>query len=110
MDLAGVHSLLYRISDATGDLTFEIVQPPTKASLVSDDAFLLDPSAGVSQPAIFVWIGKKASLNEKRMALQYAQRYLHDKKLRTHVNNVLVTIPIIKMLEGEETPDFLELI
>jgi len=44
------------------------------------------------------------------MALQYAQQFLHDKKVRMQVNNVRVTIPIIKMLEGEETPEFLELI
>jgi gelsolin len=110
LDLSEVHPVLYRISDAAGYLTFEIVQPPTKASLVSEDAFLLDPSAGASHPAIFVWIGKNASLKEKRIALQYAQRYLHDKKVRTEVNNVRVTIPIVKMLEGEETPSFLDLI
>ena len=110
MGLEKAHPVLYRLSDAAGHLTFDIVQPSTKASLVSEDAFLLDPSAGASHPAIFVWIGKKASLNEKRMALQYAQRYLHDKKVRMQVNNVRVTMPIVKMVEGEETPDFLELI
>ena len=110
MELAKVLPVLYRISDAAGGLRFEIVHGPSKASLSSEDAFLLDVSAGSSHAAVFVWIGKTASLNEKRMALQYAQRFLHEKKVQRQVNNVLVTIPIVKMLEGEETPDFLELI
>jgi gelsolin len=110
LDLANVQPVLYRISDACGELVFEIVHHPSKSSLSSEDAFLLDLSAESSHPAVFVWIGKTASLNEKRMALQYAQQFLHDKKVRMQVNNFRVTIPIIKMLEGEETPEFLELI
>lgn len=107
-DMAEIHPMLYRISDASGRLTFEIMHPITQTSLSSEDAYLLDHSAGSSRPTIFVWIGKNASLNEKRMALQYAQRYLHDKKVKTNTNKVRVGIPIVKMLEGEETPEFLE--
>lgn len=110
LDLAEIHPVLYRISDASGTLLFDVVHPPTKASLSSKDAFLLDPSAGASRPAIYVWIGKESSLNEKRMAIQYAQRFLYDKRLKTNESRVRVSIPVVKMIEGEETQDFLELI
>jgi gelsolin len=106
--LAEVHPVLFRISDATGVVTFNTVTPPTKESLSSQDAFLLDYSTGVSRPAIFVWIGKEASLNESRLALQYAQHYLYDKKIKAE--RVRVTIPIVKMKEGEETSEFLQVI
>ncbi|KAF9533082.1 actin regulatory protein [Crepidotus variabilis] len=110
LDMAEIHPTLYRISDTSGTLMFDIVQPPTRASLSSQDAFLLDHSAGASRPAIYVWIGNQASLNEKRMAIQYAQQYLYDKKMKTDVNRVRVTIPVVKMVEGQETADFLEAI
>lgn len=106
--LAEVHPILFRISDATGVVTFNTVTSPTKASLSSQDAFLLDHSTGVSHPTIFVWIGKEASLKESRLALQYAQHYLHDKKSKAE--RVRVTIPIVKMKEGEETSEFLQAI
>lgn len=106
--VAEVHPILFRISDATGVVTFNTITPPTKASLSSQDAFLLDYSTGVSHPAIFVWIGKEASLNESRLALQYAQRYLYDKKIKA--GRVRVAIPIVKMKEGEETSEFLQVI
>ena len=102
------HPILFRISDATGVATFNIVTPTTTASLSSQDAFLLDYSNGVPHPAIFVWIGKEASLNESRLALQYAQRYLYDKKLKA--DRVRVAIPIMKMKEGEEMSEFLHII
>ncbi|KIM43289.1 hypothetical protein M413DRAFT_444108 [Hebeloma cylindrosporum] len=108
LGLAEVLPILFRISDATGVVTFKSVTPPTKASLSSQDAFLLDYSTGVSHPAIFIWIGKEASLNESRFALQYAQRYLYDKKI--NADQVRVAIPIVRMKEGEETSEFLQAI
>ncbi|KAF8964414.1 fragmin60 [Flammula alnicola] len=109
MDLSEPHPTLFRISDATGVVIFEVVTPPSRKSLSSEDAFLLDTSAGASHPAIFVWIGSHASLNEKRLSLQYAQRYLYDKKIKTESTIVRVAIPVIKIQEGEETPEFLEI-
>jgi len=110
LNLAETSTTLYCISDASGSLTFQVVHPPKKSSLSSQDAFLLDHSAGTPHPTIFVWIGKAASLAESRMAIQYAQRFLYDKKARITSNRVQVTIPIVKMLEGHETPSFLEII
>lgn len=89
---------------------FEKVEPVSKASLSSNDAFLLDHSAGASHPTIYVWIGRNASLNERRLSIQYAQRYLYDKKIKSDSASVRVAIPVIKMQEGEETAEFLEAI
>jgi len=108
--VAEARPVLFRISDATGVVTFNTVTPPTKASLSSQDAFLLDYSAGVSHPAVFVWIGKDASLNESRLALQYAQSYLYDKKNKSALERVRVAVSVVKMNEGEETSEFLQVI
>ncbi|PPQ92862.1 hypothetical protein CVT25_004350 [Psilocybe cyanescens] len=109
-NLTEVHPILYCISDATGNVVFEKVEPVSKASLSSNDAFLLDHSAGASHPTIYVWIGRNASLNERRLSIQYAQRYLYDKKIKSDSASVRVAIPVIKMQEGEETAEFLEAI
>ncbi|KAK0188127.1 actin regulatory protein [Armillaria mellea] len=93
---------LYRLSDASGSVTFEGIKPPTSASLSSSDAFLLDDSYDSQHPAVYVWIGKSASLTERKLALQYAQRYLHQRRLSA------ARVPIVKMREGEETETFLE--
>jgi gelsolin len=102
--------IVFRISDATGVATFEKVEPATRTSLSSQDVFLVDHSAyDTTHPAIFIWIGTASSLNERRLSLQYAQHYLYDKQSKaTESTIVRVTTPIIKMQEGEETPEFLE--
>ena len=108
-NIAKTSPILFRISDATGVATFERVEPATRNSLVSQDVFLVDHSYDATHPAIFIWIGRAASLNEKRLSLQYAQHYLYDKQCKSPESNIVrVTIPIIKMREGEETPDLLE--
>ncbi|THV02997.1 fragmin60 [Dendrothele bispora CBS 962.96] len=98
---------LYRLSDATGQVSFEVVEPVGHSTLSSNDAFLLDHSGDPKHPAIYVWLGKNASLNERRLAPQYAQRYLHDKK--TKGGSTRVSIPILKMQEGNESETFLTL-
>ena len=105
--IAKIPPTLFRISDATGVATFERVKPATCTSLSSQDVFLVDHSYDVTHPAIFIWIGIVSSLNERRLSLQYAQHYLHDKKSNAPESTVHVTTPIIKMREGEETPEFL---
>jgi gelsolin len=102
-----VTATLLRISDATGSVTFESVEPPDRSSLDSLDAFLLDHSCSVERPAVYVWLGKAASLNERRLAVQYAQTYLYGKQGRGTVH---VAIPVIRMNEGHESEDFLEAI
>ncbi|KAL0960796.1 hypothetical protein HGRIS_005815 [Hohenbuehelia grisea] len=95
--------VLYRLSDASGQLTFESVAPPALSSLASDDAFLLDDTRHPVHAAVYVWIGKGASLNERRLAGQYAQRFLYD-----HHGAEQVSVPIIRMAEGDETSAFVK--
>ena len=109
-NIAKTPPILFRISDATGVATFERVEPATRTSLSSQDVFLVDHSYDATHPAIFIWIGTAASLNERRLSLQYAQHYLYNKKCKASESVVRVTIPIIKMREGEETPEFLEVL
>lgn len=95
---------LYRLSDASGKVAFESVEPASRASLSSSDAFLLDDTANPSTPAIYVWLGRSASLGEKRLVVQYAQNYLHNiaQAGRKHYATT-----IVKMKEGRETEAFL---
>ncbi|KAG7445801.1 actin depolymerizing protein [Guyanagaster necrorhizus] len=93
---------LFRLSDASGSVTFEGVEPPTSASLSSSDAFLLDDSYGFHHPAVYVWIGKSASLTERKLAPQYAQRYLHQRR------SSAAHVSIVKMGEEEESDMFLQ--
>lgn len=95
---------LYRLSDASGKVTFESVEPTARSSLSSSDAFLLDDTSNPLAPAIYVWLGQNASLTEKRLAVQYAQNYLHNKAQagRKHYAS-----NIVKMKEGHEAQAFL---
>lgn len=98
---------LFRLSDSTGVVTFEAIYPVTYSSLSSSDAFLLDHSRS-EHPTVYVWLGKEASLNERRLALQYAQRYLHDKQQKGEHGHVHVGANIMKMNEGNESDAFLQ--
>lgn len=101
-----VQPMLFRVSDATGSAVFEVVEPPSKSSLNSVDAFLLDNSSNPQRPAVYVWLGRSASLNERRLAVQYAQQYLNKKQVRTEARRVQVAIPVVRMIEGNESEDF----
>ena len=95
---------LYRLSDASGTITFEAVQPVARSTLSSSDAFLLDDSANLTASAVYIWIGRDASLAEKRLAVQYAQTYLHG---HTQGGKAHYATNIVKMREGRETEAFL---
>ncbi|KAI0755072.1 fragmin60 [Daedaleopsis nitida] len=101
---AAPEKLLFRLSDATGQVVFEPVSPRTEASLSSDDAFILDDSANAAAHAIYVWIGNRASLTERRLALQYGQRYLYEH--RQGGGRAALATTIAKMVEGRETDAF----
>lgn len=94
---------LYRLSDASGKVAFESVDPASRASLSSSDAFLLDDTSNSSTPAIYVWLGQSASLGEKRLAIQYAQNYLHS---LAQAGRKHYATTIVKMKEGRETEAF----
>ncbi|RDB14690.1 Severin [Hypsizygus marmoreus] len=95
---------LHRISDATGSAKFETIAGPLSRSLLhTSDAFLLD-----SRSTIYVWLGAGASLNEGRLAIQYAQQYLYDNYDAAMEREV--AIPVVRMNEGNESEDFLKAI
>jgi gelsolin len=87
--------------DDKGTITFEAVTP-IKSSLITDDAFLLDDSAGLASPAIYVWLGKQASQVERRIAIQHGQHYLH----KMHEGTEHVFVNLVKINEGEENEAF----
>ena len=99
---------LYRVTDSTGTVKFERVSPPTHSSFDSGDAFLLDNSADVVHPVIFIWIGKDASLKECRLAMQYAQQHLYNKRGAGEL--VHMGVSIIRMNEGSESEEFINII
>lgn len=97
---------LFRLSDASGSVAFEAVDPPSQSSISSADAFLLDDISNPSAPAIYVWIGKESSLTERRLSVQYAQAYLY----RHHAEGgrERLAVSIVKMMEGHESSGFLQ--
>lgn len=68
------------------------------------DAFLLDDTSSPDAPAIYVWLGRDASLLEKRLAIQYAQKYLYAK---ADGGRKRFATSIVRMKEGRETAEFL---
>jgi gelsolin len=88
---------LFQLSDASGKMEFKQVAAggAVKRSLLdSNDVFILDTGAEV-----FAWIGKGASVGEKKQAMQFAQDYL------TKFNRPL-WMPIARILEGAENKVF----
>lgn len=85
---------IYKVSDASGKLTFSEV-PFKKTSLHEDDAFVV--STG---PIVFVWVGKNANANEKKQSLNFAQKYLNEN------NDLPKTTPIVRVLSGAENDEF----
>lgn len=95
------------MSDSSGAVVFESVDPPAFTSLSSSDAFLLDNSSNHTLPAIYVWIGQSASLGERRIAVQYAQTYAYKKQAK-NPEHITASIGLVKMNEGYESEAFLQ--
>jgi len=94
---ANFEKVLYRLSDASGKLSFAQVSKGAavkRNQLDSSDVFILDTGSDV-----FAWIGKKASVGERKSAMQYAQQYL------TQYNRPLY-LTISRVLEGGENEAF----
>ncbi|KAL4226170.1 hypothetical protein ACF0H5_014157 [Mactra antiquata] len=64
---------LYRLSDASGKMkmTLEKKGQVGKSDFDSKDVFILD-----TKESVFVWIGQKTSLSERKNAMTYAHNYL----------------------------------
>jgi len=90
---------LMHLSDATGKMEFKQVAEGNavkKSLFQSDDVMIFDAGHEV-----FAWIGKGASKEEKKNALGYAQSYLTQYKRPAY-------IPITRVQEAGESPDFLQ--
>jgi len=93
---ASEHVLL-KLSDASGKFEFTEVAKGEKFAhklLGTDDVYILD-----NGEEVIAWVGSKASVGEKKHALQYAQEYVtkHGKPAQT---------PISRILEGGENAHF----
>ncbi|POR34378.1 Severin [Tolypocladium paradoxum] len=97
---------LFRLSDASGRLSFDLVKDGgriSKGDLDGNDVFLLDDAGR----AIWVWEGQGASRAEKARWLSVAQAYIR------HVQGELEDahlMPLAKVIEGNESRAFLETI
>jgi len=88
---------LFQLSDASGKLEFKEVGKGAaikRSMLDSNDVFILDTGAEV-----YAWIGKGASPDEKKKAMQFAQDYLQK-------NNKPLFVPITRILEGGANETF----
>ncbi|KAJ3337968.1 hypothetical protein HDU93_000292, partial [Gonapodya sp. JEL0774] len=65
--------VLFKVSDATGQITFALVAKGkiSQGDFKSEDVFILDAGAEV-----FVWIGKHASVQERKKGLVLAMEYM----------------------------------
>lgn len=68
------------VSDAAGSLKIDTIseKPLKQEMLQTDDCFILDTGSG-----IYVWVGKKATKQEKEKSMQHAQTFLNTKKYPT---------------------------
>ncbi|KAK4442097.1 putative actin-binding protein [Podospora aff. communis PSN243] len=95
---------LFRLSDASGQLTFELVgegEAISKSELDSSDVFLLDDGG----KEIWVWEGAGASRAEKAMWLKVAQAYVRQLQGEDEGNQAYL-LPIANVREGRETTSF----
>ena len=115
---APVSPVLYRLSDATGQVMFTQVvdlqgegPSPTISDFDSADAFILDDSADTEVPAVYAWIGKDTSVVEKKYAVQYAQQYLWG--LNGSVSSggkKRSSTSVVRLVQGNESSRFLKVV
>lgn len=89
-------TVLYTVSDSSGTLKVEpIAQKPLKQEMLNtNDCFILDTGSG-----IYVWVGKKATEQEKKQSISRAQGFLQTKKYPTWTK-------VTRIVEGTETAPF----
>ena len=91
-DIEPAKTKLYRLSDASGKMTFKCEAekgPLKRAQLDTNDVFVVDADI-----ALFVWIGKRTSKSEKSQAMKYAEQYLKSMSRPS-------TTPITRIMEGQ---------
>jgi len=90
--------ILFKFSDESGSLKFDQIAEKAaikKSLLNTKDGFILDAGSH-----IYVWLGKGASVNERKYAMSYAQEYAKN-------GNRPLYLPISLVKEGSEIPNFL---
>lgn len=100
-------SKLFRLSDASGQLSFELIkdgQQVQKDDFDGKDVFLLDVGK-----SIWVWRGLGASKGERASWLSVAQSYVRRLQEQSGVSDANAT-PIAAVVEGYESPAFLRAI
>ncbi|KAI2635565.1 actin depolymerizing protein [Hypomontagnella submonticulosa] len=103
-DATGGHPRrLFRLSDASGQLKFDLVKEGSAidgSDLDSNDVFLLDTGA-----TVWVWQGSEASRTEKAMWIKVAESYVRQLGDESNDEKAYLT-PISKVVEGNESPAF----
>ncbi|EKV19860.1 Actin-binding protein Fragmin, putative [Penicillium digitatum] len=95
---------LFRLSDASGTLSFDVVKGGgrvDRSDLDGKDVFLYDTGNRV-----WVWQGSGASAREKAMWLKVAQFYVQ--KIQESQSSEAYLTPISKVSQGHESPAFLK--
>jgi len=88
---------LYRVSNSTGKIQLtEVTEKPfTRKLLDTNDAYILDNGAS----GIFVWVGKKASEQERLHSMKMATDFIGQKGYPN-------ATPVTRVIEEGETPLF----
>jgi len=84
---------MFRISDADGSLDMEDVDGFSRDHLSTDDVFIINTGDHV-----FCWVGKGASIDERKNGLSYASNYLNKTETPW--------LPITVVAEGKENEEF----
>jgi len=85
---------MFRVSDADGSLDMDPVEGDvSKDQLTSDDVYVINTGDHV-----FCWVGKGASIDERKNGLTYASNYLNK--------TATPWLPITVVAEGKENADF----
>ncbi|CAL5871027.1 uncharacterized protein PFLUO_LOCUS5269 [Penicillium psychrofluorescens] len=96
---------LFRLSDSTGTLSFDLVkdgEPVRTSDLDGDDVFLYDAGN-----RLWVWQGEGASEREKALWLKVAQSYIRRLQESQEGSDAYLT-PIAKVSQGHESPAFIK--
>lgn len=87
---------MYHVSDASGSLKVDpIATKPLKQEMLNtNDCYILDTGSG-----IYVWVGKKATEQEKKQSMSRATGFLQTKKYPTWTK-------VARVVEGAESAPF----
>ncbi|KAJ1325649.1 gelsolin [Microdochium nivale] len=95
---------LFRLSDDSGKLRFDIVREGSsfgKSDLDSNNVFVLDTGS-----AVWVWQGGQASKGEKAAWVRVAESYIRNLEEASQDSNAHLT-PLCKVVEGYESSGFM---